>query len=50
MEMSKMAQRYSRLLFLSVFLPAVFVVGGREVSAQGVAGIKDLQEFLVAGD
>ncbi len=48
--MSKMAQRYPGMLFLSIFLPAVFVAEGREVSAQGVAGIKDLQQFLVAGD
>ena len=48
--MSKMGQRRPRSLFVNVLLLAVLAGGGGEVFSQGVSGLKDLQDFLAAGD
>ena len=45
--MSKMGQRR---LFVNVLLLAVLAGGGGEVFSQGISGLKDLQDFLAAGD
>ncbi len=48
--MSKMGQRRPKSLFVNVLLLAVLAGGGGEVFSQGVSGLKDLQDFLAAGD